>query len=156
VALVLVVGCGRIGIEPIARADAALGRDGNSDGPIGDGMGAALAGTYTLDTAITYACATGLVDISVTTFTFAPNGTMLGATSNDPGAPQQPCVMLGPTPTAGGFDVTCTLSGACNEIYRLTGTIVDSKHWTGAFTATYSGTCLNCTMQTFPRTASAP
>ena len=151
----LVVGCGRIGIEPIEHGDATPKRDATIDGAI-DAAPATLVGTYTLDSSIAYTCASGLVDIAVTKFTFAPAGVMVSATSDDTGAPPQPCSMLGPMPTGAPFDVTCTLPGACNEIYRLTGSIVDAKHWTGTFTATFSGMCLDCTLQTFARTGTAP
>ena len=151
----LVVGCGRIGIEPIEHGDATPKVDAAADGAI-DATAATLAGTYTLDSTIAYTCASGLVDVAVTKFTFAPAGMMISATSDDPGAPQQPCAMLGPTPAGAVFDVTCTLPGVCNETYRLTGSIVDSKHWTGTFTATFSGTCLDCTLQTSARMGTAP
>jgi len=152
-AAVGLLGCGRIGIDPVVH-DAT----GKADAPVVDATADApgsIAGVYTLDQMIDYTCAAGLVTIGVTTFTFAVGGTSLTVTSNDAGAPQQPCTMPG-TVTYPMFDVTCTLAGSCNETYELSGMMTGAKSWSGTFTATYTGTCLNCTMQSDPRTGTKP
>ena len=53
------------------------------------------------------------------------------------------------------INVTCTLYGGCNETYSLTGAFTDDNHWTGTFTAAYTGGgCYNCVTQTWPVTGS--
>lgn len=168
VAVWALAACGRIGFEPsvdapscstaipcksplVCRSNACVALDAGTADDAPDTM---LAGLYTIAPAITYTCAVGLVDIGVTTFTFSTAGATLTVTSDDVGSPQQPCVMTGPAPTGSSFSVSCVNAGACNESYALTASSSSSSGWTGTFTASFTGDCLDCTTQMFAVTGS--
>jgi hypothetical protein len=114
-------------------------------------------GSYDIPAPIQYSCAIGLVTIDFDTFTFADDMSSLTVTSDDAGAPAQPCAMVGPSAEETGIiNVTCTLPGGCDEIYTLTGTFTDANNWSGTFTADFVGSCINCTNQSFPVAAGRP
>jgi hypothetical protein len=171
----LLVGCGRVGydaeaIDTIGLADGGgadsdpLAPDASPSGPAdsgmsvidgamsapdaaGDPMSLAVNGNYST-APVQYSCAIGLVSVDLTAFTFADDGQTLTVTSNDSGAPAQPCVMTGPSAEAtGNINVTCTLPGGCDEIYTLTGMYTDGDNWSGSLTMDFVGSCLNCTNQ---------
>jgi hypothetical protein len=155
--LVVAAGCGRVGFHELADAcpDACSRAKGVIDGQPADGQPDAPGtpmptGTYAITPSpITYSCAVGAVAISFTQIAFVDSGSALTATSNDTGAPPQPCPMMGASAAGGHINVTCTLPGICNETYSLVGDFTGSTTWTGTFHATYAGTCLDCTAQMF-------
>lgn len=106
------------------------------------------SGTYALDPDPSYQCALIFgfyqIDFTITTFSFVDDGSTLEVR----GAPCGGGHMVGASVAAdGSFFVTCTYSGDCNETYSLSGTFTDADSWTGDFTASYSGFCLDCTEQ---------
>lgn len=110
-------------------------------------------GSYGLTPAITYTCAMGVVSFTINTMAFSDTGTKLTviATPNGPGGGCN--VLTGDTAYDGSFTATCTYPGACNEIYTLTATFAPGGNtWSGTFTATYVGSCINCTNQSWPVT----
>jgi hypothetical protein len=101
------------------------------------------SGTYVTSPAPTYTCAFGLVAFSIGTFTFSDSGSVLVVTG-------APCSMTGTSARASRtFDVSCTLPGSCDEIYRLQGSFTTDDQWTGTFSATFVGSCVDCTNQTW-------
>lgn len=183
----LVAACGRIGYESESldtisafadggsSADASSSADADLAAPDGAAVDAAaplidaaivpdavapvtsVNGTYDIPAPIQYSCAIGLVTIDFDALVFADDMSSLTVTSDDLGAPAQPCEMVGPSAEETGIiNVTCTLPGGCDEIYTLTGTFSDANNWTGTFTADFVGSCINCTNQSFPINASRP
>jgi hypothetical protein len=101
------------------------------------------SGTYVIVPAPYKYCAYGLVNFNISTMVFSDSGSVLVVTG-------APCSMTGSSARSSGhINVTCTLYGTCDEIYALTGDFTGSNTWAGTFTATFVGSCLNCTNQSW-------
>ncbi len=109
-------------------------------------------GTYSITPGVAYMCAYVswlgyyAVDFSFGSVGFGDDGTTMTVTGTG-----LPCAPTGPSPRSSptrSFNLSCTAAGSCNETYRFTGMFTSDNAWTGTFTATYSGSCLDCTMQT--------
>lgn len=112
-------------------------------------------GSWILGSPIAYACCFENVNIDVSTFVFVSDGAEILAIPMGPG-----CTMMGAATTCDGtFDGTCTLTGTCNETYRLVGSFTSNDEWTGTFSVQFSGpdcNCLDldpCGDESFPATA---
>ncbi|MBN1771383.1 MAG: putative metal-binding motif-containing protein [Deltaproteobacteria bacterium] len=99
------------------------------------------SGTYDITPDVVYSCAYGMVSLNATSLAFADSGSSLTVSSSG-----IPCPMTGPSAVGGSINVTCTLTGTCNETYSVVGTFDSPTHWTGTVTATFSGSwCVDCT-----------
>ncbi len=105
-------------------------------------------GSYSSTPTASYNCAFGLVNFTVTSWSFqvlddgtlrvlaVPGGTL-------------PALLGTRDCMAGTFSVSATYPGGCTETYSLTGTLDSPGHWTGTFRASYSGSCFGCVTQTY-------
>ncbi|MFO0713573.1 MAG: putative metal-binding motif-containing protein [Sandaracinus sp.] len=108
------------------------------------------SGTYSITPGVAYMCADSgwlgyLVDFSFSSVGFADDGSTMTVTGTG-----LPCAPTGPSPRSSptrAFNLACTASGSCNETYRFAGMFTSDNAWTATFTASYSGSCLDCTMQ---------
>jgi hypothetical protein len=107
-------------------------------------------GTYVVTPQVNFVCAIGLVAFNFSSLTFTDTGSALSVA---PPAPGFGCTMTGASARVTRmFDVSCTVpggAGGCDETYRLVGSFTDDDTWTGTFTASFSGSCLDCTFTTF-------
>lgn len=100
---------------------------------------------WTLDRTISYRCAYGFVNFSITRFTITDaNPVITIATgSGNPGTLSGS--FTGPT----DVEAQNVLPGSCTETYEVLGTFVDENTLNGTFTATFtpsrSGACYDCT-----------
>jgi cysteine-rich repeat protein len=93
-------------------------------------------------------CTFGLVNYTFSCVNFAVfGGTNLSVTANSGGG--QPCVMNGTVDALGNFTATCTLYGGCDEIYTISGSFTSNNEWSGTFSASFVGSCYNCTNQSW-------
>jgi hypothetical protein len=111
-------------------------------------------GTYGLLPDITYRCANGLVNYSITSVNLAINGNSVIAT----GYNNAPTQMVG-TLNGNTFSATATIYadpdgfgiGGCDETYTIAGTFSSPTMWSGTFTRTFTispgifAGCGNCT-----------
>ncbi len=112
-------------------------------------------GTYTNSPRPMFACTWmgfPAVSFNIASFGFIDDGVTLrvtGARCGGAGA-----AMTGPTARnpSRSFDVTCTYTGTCDEIYRLVGMFTSDNVWTGTFYASYTGDCDTCDDPPQPRT----
>jgi hypothetical protein len=111
-------------------------------------LGPDPSGTYDIAPSITYSCALGVVSLNITAASFVDNSAKLTVTVTPKGAGGGCNVLTGDSAFDGSFTVTCVYAGVCTETYTLSGTFSGGK-WTGAFTATYVGSCMNCTNQSW-------
>lgn len=109
-------------------------------------------GSYTVSGApIQYSCCFGLVDLTITSFTFASDGAEISS------APSNPVLLTGAPTTcpAGAFSNSGVLPGSCAETYALVGGFTGPDDWSGTYSMTFSGpdcSCLDldpCLDQTF-------
>lgn len=108
-------------------------------------------GTYTLSPQATYTCAFGIVNFTIGQVTLVDNQSTLTAILG-PTGPAGGCnVLTGDTAYDKSFSATCVYAGSCNETYTLSGTFSGTS-FTGTFTASFSGSCLNCVNQSWPIT----
>ncbi len=107
------------------------------------------SGTWVVTPGVNYQCAFGLVTFSFGDLVFNDTGSALSVSGGGIN-----CMMTMPSSArvTRMFDVSCTLTGGCNETYRLTGTFNTDNSWTGTFRASFSGSqcaSASCTNQTF-------
>ncbi len=113
-------------------------------------------GDYGTSTPPDYMCASYLglvylVDYTITTFTIAVSGSSITVSG-------APCAMMGTyTAATRSFTASCTLTGACDETYSLSGMFTADDQWMGSFTADFTpmslGDCYDCADQSYPVTA---
>ena len=105
-------------------------------------------GEYECSPALSYVCAFGAVDFSVSEWHFADLG---GGQISVTASPGPLPVLLGSIDCGGlSFTAVGTVGGTCQETYTLTGEILSGSQWSGTFTAAYDGSCLDCTLQSWP------
>jgi hypothetical protein len=104
-------------------------------------------GTYSLSNLIDHECgffvSSYIVTLDYSQLTFSENDGKLYVNPSMNGC----CAMEGNPVNDGSFSVSCLCPGGgiCDELYTLTGNFTDDTHWTGTFTAQYSGgLCLGC------------
>lgn len=98
------------------------------------------SGTWTLDRTVSYSCAFGLVSINFSKMTVTDTSpTVSVRVSGNPGT------LSGGFTTDTEIYVDNTLTGTCNETYELAGTFTSETDFSGSFTASFSGTCFDCT-----------
>jgi hypothetical protein len=106
------------------------------------------SGGWVVTPAVNYYCGFGAVSISFGNLTFTDTGSALSVSGGGIN-----CTMTGASSIATRtFDVSCTLTGGCNETYRLTGTYGTDNSWTGTFRATFTGSqcgLASCASQTY-------
>jgi hypothetical protein len=142
-------------VNPSAEEVCGNGLDDDCDGSVDPDCEIDYSGTYTLDQQILYDCGYfygfQMVSIHFGTVTVTDQQT---AISFQAVGSSQPGRMSG-TKTGNGFFADHTLTGDCDESYSITGSFTDADHFTGTFTADYSGgLCLDCTQQTWTITGS--
>ena len=98
-------------------------------------------GCFGLGTTIQQRCALGYVDYSFSQVCFTVVGLSLQATVDAMTLSQVPA----PDPTDHHFDVSTTVAGDCDEFYGIVGDFTDVDHFTGSWTATFTGG-ISCTM----------
>lgn len=104
-------------------------------------------GEYESDPDLSYSCAFGIVDFSISSWLFTElGGGQISATAS-----------LGPLPVLEGtldcetlaFTVVGTVDGTCVETYTLSGEFQSETDWTGDFSASFTGDCLDCALQSW-------
>jgi len=107
-----------------------------------------LMGEYESSPAPAYSCAFGVVDWSVSSWTFEDLG---GGQISVTAVPGPLPVLLGSIDCSGlSFTAVGTVGGTCVETYTLTGQLDSGTEWSGTFTASYVGSCFDCTQQSWP------
>jgi hypothetical protein len=103
-------------------------------------------GTWVVSPGVNHYCAFGVVNISFGNLTFNDTGVGLSV-----GGGRINCMMTGASARATRMvNVTCTLPGACNETYTLTGMFVGDNTFTGTFTAVFTGSgCFDCRTRSY-------
>ena len=102
------------------------------------------SGDYSLSPVISYQCAClpgCLVDLYFASFTFVDDGTTLIIQPAITG----PCLMTGASAKYGEINVICSYIGLCTETYSLVGRFINNTTWEATFTATFTGSCFDCT-----------
>jgi hypothetical protein len=100
-------------------------------------------GIFDLSSSPIYSCAFGLVNYNFSSVNFFDDGATLIVSNM-----VVPCTMSGPSArTSMMFDLTCTVPGVCAETYSLSGMFTSANTWTGTFTASFMGTCIDCVNQ---------
>jgi hypothetical protein len=98
-------------------------------------------GTYTKSGApIAYSCCLGLVNLTVSTFTFQANGALI--TTAGPSGPQ--LVGVPTTCPSGAFNNTAVLPGGCTETYNLAGSFSGPNDWAGTYSLQFTGSQCSC------------
>ncbi|MFX1574477.1 MAG: hypothetical protein ACFFB0_17185 [Promethearchaeota archaeon] len=102
------------------------------------------SGIYDLTPGIIFQCGCippCLVNLDYTQFTFVDDGTTLTVQP----AMNSGCFMTGSSASNGQIYVSCIYPGDCDETYTLVGIFTDNNTWDATFTATFSGSCMDCT-----------
>ncbi|MFX1438216.1 MAG: hypothetical protein ACFFAA_13660 [Promethearchaeota archaeon] len=103
------------------------------------------SGTYTFNSPIYYSCAFGTFIIDYSEFNFIDNGITLTIQPAMPGD----CYMSGSSATDGQIDVSCVSPGTCATTFSLVGTFTENDTWEATFTVAFSGSCMDCTYQSW-------
>jgi hypothetical protein len=107
------------------------------------------SGAYVCVPPPSYTCVFGIVSFDIATMTFSDSGAVLIVSG-------APCSMTGASASDGTIDVSCTLTGSCDETYALSGAFTGPDTWDGTFTATFTpasaGACFDCTNQSWDLT----
>jgi hypothetical protein len=126
------------------------GIDDNCNGTVDDGCsGCTTNGGWHVDGgAVSYTCCYGIVNISITDFTFSTP--VAGVTQIQPQPTWSPGAtrpLKGPTVTCptGFIDAGVVYAGGCTETYRLQATMTGPNTWDGTFTFQYVGNQCNGT-----------
>lgn len=126
-----------------------------------DGGACNTGGTWLVVGApISYSCAEilpgfSLVNVDISEFNFSPNTPSAGTISILPQftwSPGPSRVLRGPfSPCPSGtIDAGVTYAGTCTERYQLNGAFTSATTFSGVFTMTFTGSCFDCTAQSFP------
>ncbi len=112
-----------------------------------------LMGEYECTPDPAYSCAFEMVDFSVSTLIFEDLGGGQISVTASPG----PLPALLGSIDCGTLTFTAigTVGGTCLETYTLTGEILSATEWSGSFTAAFTGSCLDCTLQSWSLEATA-
>jgi hypothetical protein len=107
-------------------------------------------GTWVVSPGVNNYCAFGVVNVSFGNLMLNDTGTGLSVSGG-----RINCTMTGMSARATRrINVTCTLTGGCNETYALTGMFTSDNAFTGTFTATFTGSgCFDCRTRSFPVSA---
>jgi len=127
------------------------GVDDNCNGEIDESCDVSYTDTWTLDSRISYSCAWGFVAINfnrLNVFDARPDITLASATGSQPGT------LFGSFTGATTFSVTHSLLGTCDEIYTIDGSFPTETTMEGVLDVQFVGSCLDCSAQSFPFTAS--
>jgi hypothetical protein len=112
-------------------------------------------GTWVFDQNISYQCAYYyffyLVEISFSGVYIADNDPSISLTPSNGGS--QPGTVTGTFTSSETFSGSNTLTGTCNETYSYTGEFTDSETLVGVFQASFSGSCYDCSSQSWSFTA---
>lgn len=108
-----------------------------------------VSGTYSSTPTVSYSCAFGLVNFTVSSWAFESLGGDAIRVTGSPGG-TLPRMTGTRNCDTGAFSVSATLLGSCNETYSLSGTADAIGHWTGTFHAGYTGSsCSDCGPQSW-------
>ena len=102
-------------------------------------------GNYSVTPSINYSCTFGLVSLNFSSFQFSDNGSTLTVSPAMNGC----CTLKGDSAEDGSFTATCLCPGGCDENYKLTGTFTSNKSWQGTFSVQFTGSCFNCSYQSW-------
>ncbi|MFT5686483.1 MAG: hypothetical protein ACI8RZ_007439 [Myxococcota bacterium] len=112
-------------------------------------------GTWLFDQNVTYQCAYYyvfyLVDISFNGVYIADYDPSI--TLSPSNGASQPGTVTGTFTSGDTFSSTNTISGSCSETYSFTGAFTDSETMEGVFQASFSGSCFDCSNQSWSFTA---
>ncbi len=115
------------------------GIDDDCDGQADEGA-CIGTGIYNIQPAATYACASGLFNLNVQTFTIVDLG---GSSIQVVSGPSGP-TLSGTIDPSGLFQATATVSGEATESYLLIGQFSDPDNWTGTFSVNFTGSTFDC------------
>jgi hypothetical protein len=95
-----------------------------------------------------------VVDFSINTWAFSE----LGDTHLQVAGDGLMHVLSGPQAGCPGamFSVSNVIPGVCTETYILEGAFSDLDNWSGQFSVTFTGSCLDCVNQSFNVSGSRP
>ncbi len=95
-------------------------------------------GIFDITPVPTYNCAFGMVNFSVSEVEFECEGLALRVDHRDvPNASRNTPLTQAPRASDGTFDVSATVMGGCDEIYRLQGTFIDDSTFEATFSAEF-------------------
>ena len=127
--------------------------DNNCDDDIDENC--SYTGTWMFDQNLSYQCASFfgyyLVDVSFSGVYLSDTDPIISLAPTSGGS--QPGTMTGTFSTGTTFSSSSTLAGSCTESYAVTGEFTDPETMVGTFQATFSGSCYDCTNQTWSFTA---
>jgi hypothetical protein len=120
----------------------------------GDGCNCQGLGDFVSQPPLAYSCALGIVDFSINTWAFSE----LGDTHLQVAGDGLMHVLSGPQAGCPGamFSVSNVIPGVCTETYILEGAFSDLDNWSGQFSVTFTGSCLDCVNQSFNVSGSRP
>lgn len=98
--------------------------------------------TYNVSPSVSYSCSyfgTPMVSVNFSQLRFTTSGSMLTVTSIPAGGQPGNMTQI-PAPFVAAFDASKTLTGGCDETYRITGNFDSNfQYWTGQFTMSFVG-----------------
>jgi hypothetical protein len=129
--------------------------DDNCNGEVDEGCEVDYTGTWALDPALRYSCASGLVNINLSSVAVVSAHPLIDIRAGS----SQPGQMSGVFTSDVDFDVGRNIAGTCTEDYRMVGTFTSDTTFSATldivFTDTYGlGLCLDCVNQRFTVTGS--
>ncbi len=121
------------------------GIDNDCNGEVDDGCDVDYTGIYVLDHEASYSCAFGIVSISVHDLTVIDANPVIEFSSSG----TQPGTMSGTIDASDAFTTSNVLRGSCTETYGFNGSFTGPDTFTGTLTASYSGSCFDCSNQSW-------
>lgn len=121
--------------------------DNDCDGSADEDCSVDYSGTWDLASTVRYSCAFGLVNINFDSVFVEDHNPTIRVTSTGTGS--QPGTMEGAWTGASTFEADRTLTGSCDEVYEVSGTFTSDTTFSATFTASFIGSCFDCTNQTF-------
>jgi hypothetical protein len=107
-------------------------------------------GIYSISPPIQYSCAFGFFQLDIGSFAFTKPASQLRVT----GAPAGPSAAMFGLEDGNSFIVQATIPGDATETHTLSGTFAPGGlSWSGTYQFGCTGSCIDCTFQQFPVTA---
>ncbi|MFH1464237.1 MAG: putative metal-binding motif-containing protein [Pseudomonadota bacterium] len=123
------------------------GVDNDCDEDVDEGC--TLSDPWNLSSTVSYSCAYGLVSVNFNRVTIVDSNPVIQVIASG----SQPGTMTGAWTSASTFETENVLTGTCNEYYDFDGTVISETQLSVDFDIRFSGTCFNCTAQSYTLTA---